>query len=750
MATAPFYPTTAFSFDSLRVYHTASSRCPSLSIQAFVHALCDLHGVAYDGQQRKAFSSAYDIFVEINRRIDEQLDNVLYIDVAAHYAKACPPCKYKTCGEEKLKFSALFAIDGNESLKRVFRSQADASEDSPPVSTARPDGRACTSRLYIEAEDVNKFKDEVKGRQKAKKAAQKVQRFRSEGKSRTPSLIARTKSPCTDRWTNLAAESKKKMWGVFEETGIFLGACRHGVVMALCDMIRSGELAKYPIAIVNKLIDVFGDNILVGYDIGCGFSSTANNSPLFGPIVRKTGAQFCVNSFHGHAHCRKCQLEWHPTFVEGTGLEDFETCERVFSESNRVAATTRHTSAFHRRQAILRHFERWNNDKYSELSRFICNNYMQALENINTLEETLKEKKAELGIEDDDIFRRWANGERAYLRAMEAAPKLDRLAVQYVKTLQELADAERKAEETRIQWCATSADELRSGEFYGQEASRTRRKETTKKHGYETVITLQRAAADFEAKLGIDERWQPDFEEYQDACRSANELDYHYAVDRLEFLVVSRMFELSKLNRAGTGYKMRKHITKALKSRSKAIRTAVKKYNSAAIRLVPPRPELDIDDVLEYVFIAQFDLLRDSRGNVLQQEWARPAAREATSIYYKLLRSKEEIRRLNIEVRRLSTFIDDSERAMAAAVAWLKIHRPPLADQMQRRLDLHRAVNNKQRVRLAELTGKVDFTGLAGVGKSEADGSSDESSDEGEEVEACIDVLSSIHANQTT
>lgn len=50
------------------------------------------------------------------------------------------------------------------------------------------------------------------------------------------------KSPCTDRWTNLANESQKKMWGVFEETGIFVGACRHGVVMAICDMIRSGEL----------------------------------------------------------------------------------------------------------------------------------------------------------------------------------------------------------------------------------------------------------------------------------------------------------------------------------------------------------------------------------------------------------------------------------------------------------------------------------------------------------------------------
>lgn len=49
-------------------------------------------------------------------------------------------------------------------------------------------------------------------------------------------------SPCVERWTNLSEDSKKTMWGVFEETGIFVAACWHGNVMSMCDMIRSGEL----------------------------------------------------------------------------------------------------------------------------------------------------------------------------------------------------------------------------------------------------------------------------------------------------------------------------------------------------------------------------------------------------------------------------------------------------------------------------------------------------------------------------
>jgi hypothetical protein len=33
-----------------------------------------------------------------------------------------------------------------------------------------------------------------------------------------------------------------RMWGVFDETGIFLALCRHGFVLLVADMVRSGEL----------------------------------------------------------------------------------------------------------------------------------------------------------------------------------------------------------------------------------------------------------------------------------------------------------------------------------------------------------------------------------------------------------------------------------------------------------------------------------------------------------------------------
>lgn len=49
-------------------------------------------------------------------------------------------------------------------------------------------------------------------------------------------------SACMDNWKAAAADAKKKSWGIFEETGIFASACRHGLILWIGDMVRSGEL----------------------------------------------------------------------------------------------------------------------------------------------------------------------------------------------------------------------------------------------------------------------------------------------------------------------------------------------------------------------------------------------------------------------------------------------------------------------------------------------------------------------------
>jgi len=48
---------------------------------------------------------------------------------------------------------------------------------------------------------------------------------------------------CVDRWRNAGPEQRKRMFSVFDESGIFIAACRHRFVLLACDMVKSGELS---------------------------------------------------------------------------------------------------------------------------------------------------------------------------------------------------------------------------------------------------------------------------------------------------------------------------------------------------------------------------------------------------------------------------------------------------------------------------------------------------------------------------
>ena len=120
-------------------------------------------------------------------------------------------------------------------------------------------------------------------------------------------------------------------------------------------------------ATINQLIRVHGNDQMIGSDIGCSLSATLAASSI-AQVARAVNVQLVVNAFHGHVHNRMCQLQYHPLYLPGTGLEDFETCERVFSSSNTTAALIHHASHFHYVQFLELHFSQWDADKYTELS----------------------------------------------------------------------------------------------------------------------------------------------------------------------------------------------------------------------------------------------------------------------------------------------------------------------------------------------------------------------------------------------
>ncbi|KAJ7159890.1 hypothetical protein C8R43DRAFT_881551 [Mycena crocata] len=639
---APMKPSVVIKIRVLEAFRVTKVRCPQLAIQSWVKSLCDLHGVAYKPYLCQQFTIAYDVYLDLRRRVDERVMTALGRDSSWCLKHACPACNYKLEGEEKLIFEMLMTMDGNNLLKRVLRREKasmenmESAEPTLAKSRERVDNRDAGDGYILSREKVDVW---------AKTRLAEILPM-EEGNSASD-------NPCADRWKNMVNDVTSKMWGIFDETGIFLALCRHGFVLVLADMIRSGELAKYPLAVVKELLEVFGMDIGAGYDVGCHFSATVANSDL-GHLAREKNLRCLVGSFHGHAHNRLCQLSFLATYVEGMGLEDLEGCDHYFSRSNGLAKSCRYASRFHRQQEIstyAKHFDSF--ETCANLSKFLCTNYRQALAILKT-EPALKTWMKEEGVKDVEEFQQWLLEEKAYLLSLKNAPKTntETLEMEYVQKLVNLS-----ASQTKYSIVAAEAKKARDDNAaYVPGIDKT---EIARRHAGEKVTKDLDAVQELEDILEIANRWTTSSPKWVATVAAVKQRKYQMALDALELLIVERIFELTKMNQSQTGYKMRKHIAKALQARSKAVKNAIERYNAAAMVMSPPMPELTL---VEYVFLADFDILRDTRAEIQSRPWTRPSFRLAMDSYFKILRAREEIKRLNIEIPWVVTWIRDENR----------------------------------------------------------------------------------------
>ncbi|KAJ7236144.1 hypothetical protein C8J57DRAFT_1530245 [Mycena rebaudengoi] len=638
---------------------------PTLASQSFCKSLSDLHGTAYRPYLGQQFTICYDLYLEMCRRTDQIVLEVLDRNSPSYRLRhACPACMYKLEGEDTLIFALLTTMDRNDSLKRVLRRMKvdDKGDGDEPVlgeTREKGDKRDGGEDYYISQEKVDAW---------AKARLGEV--------LPTDPTPGGADNPCPDHWKNMVNDVTSKTWGIFDETGIFLALCRHGFVLVVADMIRSGELAKYPLAVVEALLDVFGLNIGLGYDIGCHFGATVNKSPM-GEHARANQFKALVSSFHGHAHNRRCQLGFLATYVAGMGLEDLEGCERYFSKSNGLARSVRYASRFHRKQEITTYMKHMDSfETYANLSKFLCSNYRQAIQILKE-EPALHRWMGQEGVVDYQEFHKWLNEEKEYLAGLDTESvelKKESLEMEYVQKLVNLSVSEAKVLTIQAAECAVA---LGDGTYSPAPVSYVARRHAIEKRDRHAAVVEE-----LEEKLDIRERWTSEDVKWVAAVKDIKQRKYQLALDELEKLIVARIFELTNMNQSQTGYKMRKHIAKALQVRSKEIRSSLTKYNLATISLDPPMRQLSWEEVVEYTFLADFDILRDTRDSIQSKPWTRPAYRLALDKYFRIQRAAEEIKRLNIKIRRHVTWIDDEDVFLKGEEKRHQTTNPPLACQI--------------------------------------------------------------------
>jgi hypothetical protein len=127
----------------------------------------------------------------------------------------------------------MFAMDGNNSLKRIRQ----------VGSHAIADHRVFESDYFLSHEYVNKFADEVKRKAPTEDPDDISETFQSDEGDPTDGAQRGVTVPCADNWKASQANELRRIWNIYEETGVFAAACRHGQILWLADMVRSGELS---------------------------------------------------------------------------------------------------------------------------------------------------------------------------------------------------------------------------------------------------------------------------------------------------------------------------------------------------------------------------------------------------------------------------------------------------------------------------------------------------------------------------
>ncbi|KAF7288422.1 hypothetical protein HMN09_01394700 [Mycena chlorophos] len=513
----PYFATVAFTARTLNTFHALRMRCPRLGKQAFLRGLNDAHGIAPRPYLQVQFSTAYDLFLRAKEVIRLGLLKDLNRNIPNWRLKnGCPACFYKVVGQPVLNPPFLATEDGNNGLKRMERREHHTTEDGQKVvgpSTEALDTRVPPRDYYLLPEYVNRF---------AKDSAEVEQAVRDFIPD--PRYTGKDNG-CGEGWHNMKEHVVKLARSVYKETGIFAAFCRHSICLVICDMIQSGELAKYGLAATNHLLSVLG-KFRLGYDIGCKFEEWVYTHPLVAPLAHKYGFEAIVGAFHGTGHRRLCQILNMPIYKEGHGLEPSENAENIFSKSNALAGTTRHASTFHRQQDIVEYFAHADNfDALANITSLFQSKYRRALEVLDQEEDLIKYMEAK-SIPDRSVFEEWLSQEKSALEKLSHEPPEETLKMEYYQKLVDFYDADGKLQ-------TIQSEEI----HYVPPPGRPGYQEGMKKHQKQEAARRRALAR-------------------RDRCATVVEdleaRRFRKALDKLQSSVVSRLLQLSKAHMAET------------------------------------------------------------------------------------------------------------------------------------------------------------------------------------------------------
>lgn len=157
-------------------------------------------------------------------------------------------------------------------------------------------------------------------------------RSKPRSKAKTLKMHEKHYEGCEGSFKAMDESRAKANADIFDDTGLMVSTCRHGIVLFAINMRTPGECQFYAIAAIRALLEHLPPTMKIGllYDIGCQLELSCIKWDFLGKDLSRI--DFAVSIFHAYGHQWACQLVYHPRKREGFGLTDGETCERVWSQ----------------------------------------------------------------------------------------------------------------------------------------------------------------------------------------------------------------------------------------------------------------------------------------------------------------------------------------------------------------------------------------------------------------------------------
>lgn len=136
---------------------------------------------------------------------------------------------------------------------------------------------------------------------------------------------------------------------------------------------------------------------------------------------------------------------------------------------------------------------------------------------------------------------------------------------------------------------------------------------------------------------------------------------------------------------------------------------------------MPPQETLEFSEVASYAWLGEFDLLKHSCHHLLEKPWASKGNRQIANNYFKIQRAREEIQRLNVEVARLSAWVDHEDAHLKSTFESLVESDPTLSHEIRCMYEERRRVNDVHRGRIRAIYELPGYSGSRGMETRGAD-----------------------------